>query len=149
MTDSGDETFEKAVERITEKTFEDRVTYEIYRRTFRPTVTRRTCDECGARVTPKAVACPEDECQCASFTWLLPERLHRFRWHDLRHTCATLSLAASPDLNAVKHRLGHENIGTTVDMYGKRVRSVDQALANAVGATVFAEPEPDNVVAIA
>jgi hypothetical protein len=38
-----------------------------------------------------------------------------------------------------KERSGHENITTTVDLYGKRVPSVDAALANAVGASIFTE----------
>ncbi len=77
----------------------------------------------------------------------LPARLHGFRWHDLRHTCAALSLAASPSLAVVKERLGHENVQTTVDLYGKLVPSVDAALADAVGASIFTAP--DNVVDLA
>lgn len=71
----------------------------------------------------------------------LPARLHAFRWHDLRHTCAALSLAASPSLAVVKERLGHENVQTTVDLYGKLVPSVDAALADAVGASIFTPSE--------
>jgi hypothetical protein len=41
--------------------------------------------------------------------------------------------------------LGHENIATTVDLYGKRDPSVDAAIADAVGASIFA-PAEDNVV---
>lgn len=43
----------------------------------------------------------------------------------------------------MKERLGHENVATTVDLYGKLVPSVDAALADAVGASIFAAP--DNV----
>jgi integrase len=71
----------------------------------------------------------------------LPRRLHGLRFHDLRHTCAALSLAASPNLTLVKERLGHENIATTIDLYGKRVPSVDAALADAVGASIFSSAE--------
>jgi len=67
------------------------------------------------------------------------------RWHDLRHTCAALSLSITPNLAAVKERLGHENIATTIDLYGKRVPSVDAALADGVGASIFA-PAPPVVV---
>jgi integrase len=65
------------------------------------------------------------------------------RWHDLRHTSAALSLAASPSLAVVKERRGHEDVQTTVDLYGKLVPSVDAALADVVGASIFAAP--DNV----
>lgn len=67
----------------------------------------------------------------------LPPRLHGFRFHDLRHTAATLALAGGAPMAMVKERLGHENIATTVDLYGKRVPSVDAALADAVGASIF------------
>lgn len=70
----------------------------------------------------------------------LPPRLHGLRFHGLRHTAAALSLAASPNLHVVKERLGHENIATTVDLYGKRVPSVDAAIADAVGASIFDAP---------
>jgi hypothetical protein len=38
-----------------------------------------------------------------------------------------------------------------VDLYGKRVPSVDAALADAVGASIWGEPEPepDNVIQLA
>lgn len=75
----------------------------------------------------------------------LPPRLHRLRFHDLRHTAATLALAEGGDLAYVKERLSHENIATTVDLYGKRVASVDASIADAVGASIFEAPESDNV----
>jgi integrase len=68
----------------------------------------------------------------------LPAAKRNLRWHDLRHTAAALSLSQVPNLALVKERLGHENIATTVDLYGKRVPSVDAALADAVGASIFA-----------
>lgn len=37
--------------------------------------------------------------------------------------------------------LSHENIATAVDLYGKRVPGVDAALANDVGASIFAKPK--------
>lgn len=82
----------------------------------------------------------------------VPSQKTALRWHDLRHTCAALSLAApGGNLAMVKERLGHENIATTVDLYGKRVPSVDAAIADAVGASIFGEPEPalDNVTPLA
>ncbi len=40
------------------------------------------------------------------------------RFHDLRHTCATLLLAAEVDAKKVQEILGHESITTTLDVYG-------------------------------
>lgn len=64
----------------------------------------------------------------------LPAAKHGLRWHDLRHTCASLSLAVAPNLHVVKERLGHEDIRTTINVYGHLLPSVDQALADGLGA---------------
>lgn len=37
----------------------------------------------------------------------------------------------------MKERLGHENVQTTVDLYGKLIPSLDAALADALGASIF------------
>ena len=39
------------------------------------------------------------------------------RFHDLRHSYATLSLAAGEDLATVSSNLGHSNIATTANVY--------------------------------
>jgi integrase len=43
--------------------------------------------------------------------------LPRIRFHDLRHTSATLGLASGESLKEVSARLGHSNIGITADVY--------------------------------
>ncbi|MEQ8235276.1 MAG: tyrosine-type recombinase/integrase [Syntrophomonadaceae bacterium] len=40
------------------------------------------------------------------------------RFHDMRHTFATLMLAAGVEAKKVQDLLGHESIGTTLDTYG-------------------------------
>jgi integrase len=45
----------------------------------------------------------------------LPQRL---RFHDLRHTCAALLIAAGAHLEEIKDHLGHASIRTTSDRYG-------------------------------
>jgi integrase len=42
----------------------------------------------------------------------------RFRFHDLRHTYAALSLAAGVDLFTLSRRMGHSSITVTADRYG-------------------------------
>jgi len=120
----------------------------FYRTVFRPTVTRRSCNECGARVTVKAERCPTDGCASEAFSYLLPERLHKLRWHDLRHTCASLSLAVSPDLYIVMRRLGHRDIQTTINIYGHMLPSVDAALATGLDALHAGAGDSAHVVAI-
>lgn len=76
----------------------------------------------------------------------LPMEKRACRWHDLRHTCASLSLAVSPNLHIVKERLGHTDIKTTINVYGHLLPSVDQALAEGLGAGYAAAEEASNVV---
>jgi integrase len=71
--------------------------------------------------------------------WPKGHRLHALRWHDLRHTCASLSLAVAPNLHVVKERLGHDDIRTTVNVYGHLLPSVDAALADGLGALYAAD----------
>ena len=47
------------------------------------------------------------------------------RFHDLRHTHATMMLAAGVPVHVVQSRLGHESVQTTVDIYGHVMRSSD------------------------
>lgn len=70
----------------------------------------------------------------------LPPHKHRLRWHDLRHTCAALSLSVSPNLQAVQARLGHDDIRTTINVYGHLLPSVDEALSDGLG-RVFEEAQ--------
>lgn len=72
----------------------------------------------------------------------LPKELHGLRWHDLRHTAASLSLAVTPNLHVVKERLGHEDIRTTINIYGHLLPNVDAALADALGEMFDATAPP-------
>jgi integrase len=72
----------------------------------------------------------------------LPPSKHALRWHDLRHTAASLSLAVSPNLHLVKERLGHEDIRTTINTYGHLLPSVEAALADGLGALFAAAETP-------
>lgn len=43
--------------------------------------------------------------------------LRRVRVHDMRHTCASLLIAAGCDIAAVSRQLGHANVVTTLAVY--------------------------------
>lgn len=75
----------------------------------------------------------------------LPADKQALRWHDLRHTCASLSLSVAPNLHVVKERLGHEDIRTTLNTYGHLVPSVDAALADGLSALFTGKPAEPNV----
>ena len=48
----------------------------------------------------------------------LPPTLHGLRFHDLRHTCASLLIAMNENPKAVQAYIGHSSIQVTYDRYG-------------------------------
>ena len=57
--------------------------------------------------------------QSVSVTLILLERagLHRVRFHDLRHSAATLLLSLGVHSKVVQELLGHSQISVTLDTY--------------------------------
>jgi len=55
--------------------------------------------------------------------------LRRIRLHDLRHTHATLMLKAGVHPKVVSERLGHANIGITLDIYSHVLPGLQEAAA--------------------
>jgi integrase len=51
------------------------------------------------------------------------------RFHDLRHTCATLLLEQNTHAKIVQERLGHSKISITLDTYSHVTQSMQQAAA--------------------
>lgn len=66
---------------------------------------------------------------------VLPPHLHGLRFHDLRHTCAALLIAQGAHPKAISSRLGHANIGITMDTYGHLLPSVEEELVDGLDAT--------------
>lgn len=54
----------------------------------------------------------------------------RPRVHDLRHSHASWLIARGVPLPYIQHRLGHENITTTVDLYGHMIPDMQLATSN-------------------
>lgn len=52
--------------------------------------------------------------------------------HGLRHTNATLQIAAGVPLTTVAHRLGHTNASTTTKIYAHAIKSADEAAAEVI-----------------
>ena len=82
-----------------------------YRRTFKPAVKQLV----------------------AEGTW--PERLQGLRFHDLRHTCASLCIANGEHMKAISERLGHSSIAITMDRYGHLYEGHDEELVSRLDAT--------------
>jgi integrase len=59
------------------------------------------------------------------------------RLHDLRHTHATLALAAGVHPKVVQERLGHANIAITLDVYSHAVPALEEQAAATVARLVF------------
>ena len=55
------------------------------------------------------------------------------RFHELRHTQATVLLANSVDVKTVQTRLGHANASITLNLYAHAVPQNDRAAADLVG----------------
>jgi hypothetical protein len=62
------------------------------------------------------------------------------RFHDLRHTTASLSIAAGEHPKLIQARLGHSSITVTVDRYGHLFPSMEEALAEKLDAA-FTPPQ--------
>jgi integrase len=65
--------------------------------------------------------------------------LPRKRFHDLRHTCASLLLAQGVPLHEVSELLGHSGIQITKDVYGHLYRDRRREIASQMGAFLWGE----------
>lgn len=57
----------------------------------------------------------------------------QIRFHDLRHSFATLSLEQGMDIKTISHMLGHTDAGFTMNTYMHVTDSMQQTVANAMG----------------
>lgn len=63
--------------------------------------------------------------------------MRRIRFHDLRHTYATLALRAGVNPKTVQERLGHSNVAITLGIYTHVTERDHQEAADAVAALIF------------
>jgi integrase len=63
------------------------------------------------------------------------------RLHDLRHGWATLALADGVHPKVVQERLGHANIGITLDIYSHVTEALHTDAAERVVAAIFGRPD--------
>jgi integrase len=71
----------------------------------------------------------------------LPESLHGLRFHDLRHTCASLLIGLGAHPKEIADRLGHSSISVTMDVYGHVFPDRHEAMTNAMDAAMRAAQE--------
>ncbi len=63
--------------------------------------------------------------------------LPRIRLHDLRHTHATLALAAGVHPKVLSERLGHATVAFTLDVYSHAVPALQEEAAERVASLIF------------
>lgn len=61
------------------------------------------------------------------------QKLPNIRFHDLRHTCATLLIALGVDIETISNRLGHSNTSITLDVYGHYMKKNDVIASEKLG----------------
>lgn len=86
---------------------------------------------------PDGSPIPPDRLTRQFDTELRKAGLPPIRLHDLRHTHATMALAAGVHPKVVSDRLGHANISITLDVYSHAVPAMEAAAAETVAALVF------------
>ena len=65
--------------------------------------------------------------------------LEQVRFHDLRHTFATLALQNGVDVKTLSGLLGHYSAGFTLDTYGHITNAMKKDAANKVGGFLAGE----------
>lgn len=61
------------------------------------------------------------------------------RFHDLRHTNATLMLKNNIPAKIASERLGHSTVGITLDLYSHVINEMQEEAANKLDDMLFQE----------
>jgi integrase len=68
-------------------------------------------------------------------------KLPRIRLHDLRHTHASLALAAGINPKVVSERLGHATVSITLDTYSHAIPALQEEAAERIAGLVLVEAQ--------
>lgn len=123
---------------------EEKEKQEMYRRLFKKSYCRDyldyiCVDQCGKLLRPNYVT--------EHFPWLIEKYgLRKVRFHDLRHTCASLLLSNGISMKQIQIWLGHSTFSTTADIYAHLDYSAQEASANAMNG-MFNRPEKEEQLA--
>ena len=72
--------------------------------------------------------------------------LPRIRFHDLRHSFATLSLEQSVDIKTDYHMLGHTDAGFTMNTYMHVTDNMQQTVADTMGTLLDSSVKDSKIV---
>jgi integrase len=64
-------------------------------------------------------------------------KLPRIRLHDLRHTHASLALAAGVNPKVISERLGHATVSITLDTYSHAIPALQEEAAEKIAGLVL------------
>lgn len=75
------------------------------------------------------------------FQWLLRHNhLKKIRFHDLRHSCASLMLANGVPMKQIQDWLGHSTFATTADIYAHLDYKSKETSAAVIAGVLGGEP---------
>ena len=63
--------------------------------------------------------------------------LRDIRFHDLRHTNASMMIASGIDIKVAQQRLGHADVTTTLNIYSHALKHANEAAAQTIDSLVF------------
>lgn len=63
--------------------------------------------------------------------------LRDIRFHDLRHTNASMMIANGIDIKVAQQRLGHADVTTTLNIYSHALKHANEAAAQTIDSLVF------------
>ena len=64
--------------------------------------------------------------------WQDKNNIRNIRFHDIRHTHATILLALGVDVKTISERLGHADIQTTLNIYADVLKELDKSSAEKI-----------------
>ena len=91
-------------------------------------------------VFPSTVGTPEDADHMRKRRFMPALKragLPKIRFHDLRHTYASLLIAQGEHPKYIQVQMGHSSINVTMDIYGHLMDTTNRGAANRLGETVF------------
>ena len=70
---------------------------------------------------------------CSWFdNWQKKNKIRNIRFHDIRHTHATILLYLGVDVKTISERLGHADIQTTLNIYADVLKELDEQSAEKI-----------------
>lgn len=70
----------------------------------------------------------------------------KIRFHDLRHSFATLSLEQGVNIKTVSHKLGHTDVGFTINAYMYVTDNMQQTVADVTEALLDSSVKDSKIV---